>query len=100
MLSRFGFEITEAEDGKKAIDQILDGNKYNLVLIDKEMPNMDGVEATRTLRGMGISTKFVAITADANSMGAFLDAGVDKFLLKPLNFRTLTDILKAFNFLN
>ncbi|KAJ4789506.1 Chemotaxis protein CheY [Rhynchospora pubera] len=100
MLSRFGFEIIEAEDAKKAINQILDGNEYDLVLIDKEMSNMDGVEAIRTLRGMGISTKFVAITADANSMGAFVDAGVDKFLLKPLNLHMLTDILNAFNFLD
>ncbi|KAJ3686881.1 hypothetical protein LUZ61_016045 [Rhynchospora tenuis] len=100
MLFRFGFEITEVEDGKKAIDQFLDGNEYDLVLMDKEMPNMDGVEATRTLRGMGISTKIVAITTDSNSMGAFLDAGADEFILKPLNFPALADILKGFNFLN
>ncbi|KAJ3691455.1 hypothetical protein LUZ61_020619 [Rhynchospora tenuis] len=100
MLSRFGFEVTEAEDGKKAINHFVDGNEYDLVLMDKEMPKMDGVEATRTLRGMGIPVKIVAITGDEHSRGAFLDAGADEFLLKPLSILALTDILKAFNFLN
>ncbi|KAJ4776338.1 response regulator 24 [Rhynchospora pubera] len=100
MLFHFGFEITEAEDGKKAINHFLDGNEYDLVLMDKDMPKMNGVEATRTLRSMGIPVKIIAITGDENSRGAFLDAGADEFLLKPLNFPALTDILKAFNFVN
>ncbi|KAJ3698662.1 hypothetical protein LUZ61_002367 [Rhynchospora tenuis] len=100
LLLRFGFEITEAEDGKSAVNKFIDGNEYDLVLMDKDMPRMDGVEATRALRGMGISAKVVAITGDENSRGAFLDAGADEFLLKPLNITALTDILKAFNFLN
>ncbi|KAJ1692435.1 hypothetical protein LUZ63_009133 [Rhynchospora breviuscula] len=100
MLFRFGFEITEAGDGKSAVNQFLTGNEYDLILMDNDMPSMDGVEATRTLRGMGIPAKIIAITADANSRGAFLDAGADEFLLKPVNFTVLTDILKAFNFLN
>ncbi|KAJ4775529.1 Response regulator MprA [Rhynchospora pubera] len=100
MLFHFGFEITEAEDGKKAINHFLDGNEYDLVLMDKDMPKMNGVEATRTLRGMGIPVKIIAITGDENSRGAFLDAGADEFLLKPLSFPALTDILKAFNFVN
>ncbi|KAJ3691471.1 hypothetical protein LUZ61_020635 [Rhynchospora tenuis] len=100
MLFRFGFEITEVGDGKSAVDQFLTGNEYDLVLMDKDMPIMDGVEATRTLRGMGIPAKIIAITTDANSRGAFFDAGADEFLLKPVNFTALADILKAFNFLN
>ncbi|KAJ4776325.1 hypothetical protein LUZ62_060582 [Rhynchospora pubera] len=101
MLLRFGFEITEAGDGKSAVNQFLTGNEYDLILMDNDMPGMNGVEATRTLRGMGILAKIIAITADdANSRGAFLDAGADEFLLKPVNFTMLTVILKAFNFLN
>ncbi|KAJ4762529.1 response regulator 24 [Rhynchospora pubera] len=100
MLFRFCFEITEVEDGKNAIQQFVDGNEYDLVLMDKHMPNMDGVEATRTLRGMGIPVKIVAITDDASSKDTFMDAGADKFLLKPLTFSMLNDILKSFNFLN
>ncbi|KAJ4775540.1 hypothetical protein LUZ62_015018 [Rhynchospora pubera] len=100
MLLRFGFEITEAGDGKSAVSQFLIGNEYDLILMDNDMPGMNGVEATRTLRGMGILAKIIAITADANSRGALLDAGADEFLLKPVNFTMLTVILKAFNFLN
>lgn len=44
MLSGFGFEVTEAKDGKPAVNSFLNGNEYDLVLIDNEMPEMNGVE--------------------------------------------------------
>jgi CheY-like chemotaxis protein len=44
MLVPKGFEVTEAENGKIAVDYFHDGNEYDLVLMDKEMPVMDGVK--------------------------------------------------------
>ena len=45
LLARFaGFQITEAENGKVAVDHFSDGNEFDLVLMDKEMPEMDGVK--------------------------------------------------------
>ncbi|KAF3341197.1 Two-component response regulator ARR22 [Carex littledalei] len=101
LLARFaGFQITEAENGKVAVDHFSDGNEFDLVLMDKEMPEMDGVKATRALKSMGATGKIVAITADESSMEAFMDAGADKFMTKPIGRSELGDILKTFNLLN
>ncbi|XP_078161176.1 two-component response regulator ORR41-like [Carex rostrata] len=100
LLSPFGFEITEAEDGAAAVNHFLNGNEYDLILMDKQMPKMNGVEATRALKSMGATGKIVAITADESSMEAFMDAGADKFMTKPIGRSELGDILKTFNLLN
>ncbi|XP_078161851.1 two-component response regulator ORR41-like [Carex rostrata] len=100
MLSAFGFEITEAEDGEAAVNYFLNGNEYDLILMDKKMPKMNGVVATRALRNMGCTSKIVAITADESSMMAFMDAGVDAFMTKPVGRLEIGDILRTFNLLN
>ncbi|XP_078161850.1 two-component response regulator 24-like [Carex rostrata] len=101
LLARFaGFQITEAENGKVAVDHFNDGNEFDLVLMDKEMPEMDGVKATRTLKEKGVHTKVVAITGDESASGAFLEAGADAFLVKPTKLSELVNLLKNFNLLN
>ncbi|KAJ1688380.1 hypothetical protein LUZ63_019770 [Rhynchospora breviuscula] len=100
MLVRLGFEVTEAEDGEVAVNYFVEGNEYDLVLMDKEMKVMNGVEAIRTLKTMGVKEKMVAITSDESCNEAFLEAGVDAFLTKPVKFAELTSVLKTFDLLN
>ncbi|KAJ3704379.1 hypothetical protein LUZ61_008084 [Rhynchospora tenuis] len=100
MLVRLGVQVTEAEDGKVAVNYFVEGNEYDLVLMDKEMKEMNGVEAIRTLKTMGVKAKLVALTSDESSNEAFLEAGADAFLTKPVRLSELTDVLKTFNLLN
>jgi CheY-like chemotaxis protein len=73
---------------------------YDLVLMDMQMPVMDGLEATRIIRAAesGRRTPIVALTADA-MMGArerCLEAGVDDYLTKPLELSRLREVVEQY----
>jgi CheY-like chemotaxis protein len=71
------------------------GNSYDLVLMDKEMPVMDGHEATRQLRLMGVKTPIIALTGNAlqSDRELFFEAGVNDFQTKPLSRDKLVQLL-------
>lgn len=79
-------QCDEAENGQIAVDLYKEGRTYDLVLMDKEMPVMDGHEATRQLRTMGVKTPIVALTGNAlaTDRELFFEAGVDDFQTKVL----------------
>jgi signal transduction histidine kinase/CheY-like chemotaxis protein len=100
MLERFGVEYDEAEDGLRALERAVDG-AYDLVLMDCQMPRLDGLEATRRLRARdarardGTRLPIVALTANAfdeDRERAFA-AGMDDFLAKPLRLAELHEAL-------
>ena len=88
----FGCEVDVASDGKEAIEAFEKGN-YDLILMDCQMPNIDGYTATRTIRqrehdeGQSRHTPIVALTAHAmeNDREQCLAAGMDDHLAKPFN---------------
>jgi signal transduction histidine kinase/DNA-binding response OmpR family regulator len=88
MLEELGFEVDLAADGNEAIDAA-DRNDYAVILIDSQMPGMDGNEATRIIRrseGEEEHTPIIALTANAMAPDrekAFA-AGVDDYLSKPV----------------
>lgn len=84
MLQNLNLLCDEAENGQIAIDFHKQGRTYDLVLMDKEMPVMDGHEATRQLRNMGVKTPIVALTGNAltTDREMFFEAGVDDFQTK------------------
>jgi signal transduction histidine kinase/DNA-binding response OmpR family regulator/HPt (histidine-containing phosphotransfer) domain-containing protein len=87
ILHHAGFEVDLAEDGQVALDQLKKKN-YALVLMDMQMPVMDGIEATQLLRKMpGLSNlPVVAMTANAQEVDRqrCLEAGMHDFLTKPI----------------
>ncbi|MFK7959157.1 MAG: ATP-binding protein [Phycisphaerales bacterium] len=95
LLRRTGARITEAVDGQEAIDAVLAadaaGESFDLVLMDMQMPVVDGYEATRRLRTAGIRVPVVACTANAlaDERDKVADAGCDGYLSKPINRREL-----------
>ena len=95
MLERLGHQVTLANNGREAVEA-LEANSFDLVLMDVQMPEMDGLEATRKIRAMQ-STRprvpIVALTAHAmdSHQEECLAAGMDSFLTKPILF----DALKA-----
>lgn len=94
LLDKLGFEIELAEDGSICLERMA-GGQYDLVLMDCEMPTLDGWETTRRLRKSGCTTPIVAATAYAGEADRqrCRDAGMDDFLSKPLNRARLQNVL-------
>merc|ERR1711964_493408 len=91
-LNRIGYGVVEsAEDGLLGLEKVQDvmfrrEKKYDMILTDKEMPNMDGYELTVALREMGVSCPIVGITANAmdEQIQEFMSKGVDRVMRKPM----------------
>ena len=90
ILTKAGCEITEAVNGKIGSDIALEYN-FDLVLMDMQMPVMDGYQATRRLRENGYNGAIMALTANAMSSDRALceEAGCDDFLAKPVDIDLL-----------
>ena len=104
LLKRQGFVVEFAEDGLVTIERFK-VNRYDLIFMDVNMPNMGGIEATREILKIEkeknlVHTPIVALTANAlkGDRRRFLDAGMDEYLSKPLNIRSLTQVIE--NMLN
>uniref|UniRef100_A0A0E0F469 Response regulatory domain-containing protein n=1 Tax=Oryza meridionalis TaxID=40149 RepID=A0A0E0F469_9ORYZ len=94
-----GDVVDEAENGAVAVQRVRDAAApYDLVLMDKQMPVMDGHEATRRIRGMGVTTPIVAVSSDGlpADVEAFITSGADDFTSKPLSKEKLGIILAKF----
>ncbi|MDQ3231848.1 MAG: ATP-binding protein, partial [Pseudobdellovibrionaceae bacterium] len=91
---RGGAHVESVEDGLKAIEAALQGS-YDIVLMDMQMPQMDGFEATATLRRKGYQKPIIALTAHAmkEERTRCLAAGCDDFLGKPIDSHQLFEKL-------
>ncbi|MCG8344332.1 MAG: PAS domain S-box protein [Chlorobiales bacterium] len=96
MLKKMGYHVDTAEDGRKAI-HALESKPYDLVLMDLQMPNMDGYECTREIRNpdskvLDHNLPIIALTAHTREEDRkqCLECGMNDHLSKPVNF----DILK------
>jgi CheY-like chemotaxis protein len=94
LLTREGCEVDHAAGGEEAIAAVKVG-AYDLILMDMRMPGMTGEETARTLRGAGVATPIVALTANAfeDDRHACLAAGMNDFLVKPMSPDALRAVL-------
>jgi PAS domain S-box-containing protein len=99
MLRGAGARVATADDGRAAVDRALSamkaGDPFDAVLMDVQLPVMDGHTATRELRDRGFRAPIVAITAHAMSgdRARCLTAGCDDYLTKPVDRTDLVDAL-------
>ena len=97
LLSQMSYGAEVAGDGQQAIDA-LEGNDFDVVLMDVQMPELDGLEATRRIRARWPDRplKIVAMTANAmaGDREACLAAGMDDYLSKPIRAAELTAALE------
>ncbi len=104
VLRRFGAEADEVANGREAVDLVersAGGRAYDLVLMDVQMPVMDGLEATRAICRLAAGRpsqkwpRIVAMTANAmqEDRATCLAAGMDGYLTKPLNFEEVGRVL-------
>jgi signal transduction histidine kinase/ActR/RegA family two-component response regulator len=101
MLGMLGSRVVLAEDGRQALERLGD-EPFDLILMDLQMPGMDGIEATRAIREretrLGLApTPIVALTGNsASDYGeACAQAGMNGFLVKPVSLESLESLLRA-----
>jgi PAS domain S-box-containing protein len=89
-----------AENGLEAVNKIKLGNKYKIILMDKEMPIMDGFEATKKIRNLGYTLPIIGLTGNAfeEQQKDFIDVGANAVLIKPLDLNQFDEIRLRFNF--
>lgn len=97
MLERLGYRADIASNGLEAV-QAVRRQSYDVILMDVQMPEMDGVEATQKIRMLPPERQphIIAMTAHAlkGDREKYLDAGLDDYLSKPVRIRDLTDVLQ------
>ena len=99
MLDHLGFHVEFACNGQEAIEVFVPG-KFDAVLMDMQMPLMDGMEATRRMRQLESGSRIPIIALTANVMPGdrerCMEAGMDEFLTKPFKLKDLSDKLGHF----
>lgn len=100
VLSKLGYTTDIVENGLEVLNALED-TLYDIILMDVQMPEMDGMEATRKIRQLTINSQPVIIAMTANAMqgdeAACLDAGMDDYLSKPMRLDELISKLEKWS---
>ena len=106
MLEDAGMAVTRAFDGKETVELFRNHPQgtYDIILMDIMMPNMDGYQATKAIRAMGIerpdagTIPIIALSANAfaEDIKASLDSGMNGHISKPLNMEEVTDTIAKY----
>ncbi|XP_021724266.1 two-component response regulator ARR22-like [Chenopodium quinoa] len=96
LLNKKGFKTKVVENGQEAVNTFSEGNSFDVIIMDMEMPIMDGIQATKELRAMGVKCLIFGVTSSElkSDIQAFVEAGLDEYFPKPLDFVKIENILK------
>ena len=95
------YDIDSVKDGQKVIDT-LEKEHYDVILMDINMPKMDGMECSKKIRAMSdaqkAQTPIIAITGNANNYSEedFKSAGINEFIPKPIDFDVLVETVNRY----
>ncbi len=101
ILSAQNFEIKSVKNGQQVLD-LLEKEDIDIILMDINMPVMDGIECTKKIRNLADTGKsqipIIAITGNAMNLSEqeYKDLGINEFLQKPLNFDELVNVVKKY----
>lgn len=99
LLEKQGWKVTPANNGKEVLD-LLEKNRFDFILMDIQMPEMDGIEATQEIRKReketGSHIPIIALTANAfvEDRRRCLEAGMDEYTTKPIKIKELFSIIE------
>lgn len=95
IFNMFELDYEFAFDGAEAVKKVQTG-VYDLILMDINMPIMNGVDATIEIRKLGINIPIIALTANAlrGDKERFLEAGMDGYLSKPIDIKEFSEVIK------
>ncbi|MGD9327637.1 MAG: response regulator [Cyclobacteriaceae bacterium] len=99
ILSIQNYEISSVKNGQQVLDA-LEAEPFDIILMDINMPVMDGIECTEKIRSLDDEVKsnipIIAITGNARnlSLEEYQEIGINEFLQKPLNFDQLVTLVK------
>ena len=100
LLEKYNFQITAINSPLECIDRIKADEKYDMLLIDHKMPEMDGIELMKILRDLQATkeVKYVMLTANAVAgMKEYcIKEGFDEYISKPINLKELDKIIKKY----
>ena len=95
ILNSMGFEVFEAGDGREGLDRVRDLDRLDLILLDWNMPRMDGIQFLRLLRTQaalaGLPVMMVSSNNEPENIAASLDAGANEYIMKPFT----QDVMRA-----
>ncbi len=102
MLKKLGFDVMVVDNGQLAVETVMrEADLYSAILMDVQMPVLDGYEATRQIRAWEVGQSrqplpIIAVTADAfvDDQARCRDAGMDDFLPKPIKSMALAEVLQ------
>ena len=97
LINRTGAKVTLVDDGQKAIEEALK-KPYDLILMDMQMPVMDGMDATQWIRKTGCRTPIVAFTANSSTedLDRYKRIGINELISKPVNKSHLYNTLETY----
>lgn len=95
MLESMGYDVVVADNGSEAVETLINDTEFDLVLMDCQMPVMDGFNATRAIRDNNCDIPIVALTANANEgdKELCLEAGMNDYLTKPIHKTDLSRVV-------
>ncbi|MEN8126457.1 MAG: response regulator [Planctomycetota bacterium] len=94
LLQKVGLEVTLADNGAEAVEQCA-SQTFDIILMDMQMPSLNGYDATRQLRSQGVQTPIIAVTANAmaGDEQKCIDIGCDGYLSKPIDRNKLNELI-------
>jgi two-component system cell cycle response regulator DivK len=99
ILASRGYEVLEAEDGLAGVE-LAKAEVPDLILMDINIPGMDGIEATRVIKSTSETQHIPVIALTANAMRGdrerFIAAGCDDYLPKPISTTDLLQLIKSY----
>ncbi|KAJ6858293.1 two-component response regulator 24-like [Populus alba x Populus x berolinensis] len=95
LVTSLGLKVQEVKNGKEAVDLHINGASFDLILMDMEMPILNGPTATRELRAMGVKSIIVGVTSHTSESihKDFMEAGLNHCVAKPMTIAKIVSFL-------
>jgi two-component system cell cycle response regulator DivK len=100
LLESYGYEVEQAEDGPEALDIINESNNFDLILLDMQLPKMDGLEVLKHLKESENSKNIPVVALTAHAMRGdedkFINAGCEGYISKPINIHNFKETVSRY----